>query len=338
MGPQGNVAPKTAEEIFESWLNGRSNASRDALSEAAAAPYRYVWLSWCRWLDEHAVGDPVHGAGKRYLEARPEDVHRFLAHGPTPSSKRVSRTTPISEVTRRRYWGILNAVYKHAKDLETIPSNPADDVGEHDRPPPEKSEGLVLTRLHFEAVYKVLPTGPSPWDLRDRAVLLLLLEAALTPGEVTGLKLDNIGESRDHPGHLELEITGTRRPQNRDITLSKLATAALAQWLEARKSTGSQLDDVFITQRQEPMAGRVLFHLVAKAITASAELSGMPVPGHVGAQVLRNTCIVQWLNSGMEEGQVVMLAGFKDAKSFRGLRRHIRVRVSVPDKALRPGT
>lgn len=337
MGPQGKVPLKTGEELFESWLNVRSNASRDALSVEAAAPYRYIWLSWCRWLDENASGETNLGVGKRYLEARPEDVQQFLDHGPSPSSKRVSRTTPISEVTRRRYWRILDAVYDHAKDLEFIKKNPAD-VGDNDRPPPEKSEGLVLTRLHFEAVYKVLPSGPSPWDLRDRAVLLLLLEAALTPGEITGLKLANVTESIEHPGQLVLNIFGTRKAQNRDFTLNKLASTSLTQWLDARQNMACPLDEVFITQRQEPMAGRVLFHLVSKAISASAKLSGMPVPGHVGAQVLRNTCIVQWLNSGMEEGLVVKLAGFKDSKSFRGLREHIRVRVSVPEMKLQPGT
>ena len=323
-------------EIFENWLTERANASRDPLSIEAAKPYRYIWNSWCRWLDVAYPETPATGADTGYLQATPEDIHKFLANGPSPSSKRVSKTSPISEVTRRRYWRVLDSVYRHAKNKFLLEENPAGGLSEQDKPKTEKSEGLVLTRIHFEAMYLALPSGTTGWDVRDRAILLLLLEAALTPGEVCGLLTSQVHPDRREPARLSLAITGLRRWQSREMVLSELASTALANWLKIRHSIDFAIDAVFVTQQHEPLSSRPLFHLVSKTVAASAVAAKLPVPYHVGPQVLRNTRIVLWLNEGLESSDVVKLAGYKDAKSFRGLLRHIQVRVAVPKSGFKP--
>lgn len=317
-------------ELFERWLTERSNDARSPLSLDAAKPYRYIWRSWCKWLDKAHPQVAAANAGTGYLQATPKDVQLFLANGPSPSSTRVSKTFPISEVTRRRYWRVLDCVYQHALNKELMQKNPVRELSENDKPKSEKSEGLVLTRVHFEAMYQALPAGTTVWDVRDRAILLLLLEAALTPGEVCGVLTSQVHPDSREPSRLCLSITGARYWQSREMVLSDVASTALAAWLTIRSKITFPTEAIFVTQQHEDMSGRPLFYLVAKTVAASAVAAKLPVPYHVGPQVLRNTRIVLWLNDGIEQSEVVKLAGYKDAKSFRGLLRHIQVRVAVP--------
>jgi integrase len=318
-------------EIVDGWLDEKANADRKALSPEAAGPYRYIWLYWCQWLDKTYPNlTPKRGPGTLYLDARASDVQKFLAQGPTVNSTRVSVTAPISEITRRRYWSVINSIYEHAIKLKLTHRNPADDIAEFDRPPPEKSEGLVLARSHFEAIYQELPIGDTKLEVRDRAILLLLLEAALTPGEICDLEVGQVLRDPKNPNLLVLHIEGARHWQCRDFALNVLASTALQAWMTMRGEPEFSNQPAFVTKHDTKLAGRVLFHLVSKVIAASAKKAMLPMPVHVGAQVLRNTRIVLWLNDGLNQSEVVGLAGYKDAKSFRGLRRHIRLRVAIP--------
>ena len=76
--------------------------------------------------------------------------------------------------------------------------------------------------------------------------------------------------------------------------------------------------------------------LVGGLASASAKDALLDLPYHIGPQVLRNTRIVLWLNDGVAQADVVRLAGFKDAKSFRGLQRHLSSRVTVPPRQTLP--
>lgn len=314
-------------EIFDSWLAERDKEERSPLSSEGAKLYGYVWQSWCRFLEAAHGADPATQAGSSYLTATPQDVHKFLAQ---KHAKLASTKSPISEVTRRRYWRVLDRVYQRATDLQLIEASPAIALTGDDRPEPESSVGVVLARPYFEALYNGLPTGESTWELRDRAILLLFLEAALTPAEVCGLRLDQVEPDRRYASRLSLEISGLRHWQSREVVLSDLASSALSAWLKERRQIEIPTAAVFVTQQHEIMSGRPLHHLVGKAVTASAVAAMMPLPMHIGPQILRNTRIVLWINDGMEQSEVVKLAGYKDARSFRGLRSHFAVRAVVP--------
>lgn len=316
------------QEVFEQWLLQRSKDARDRLTPEAAKPYRYIWRSWCRWLANN------HRSRQKemplYLQAKSAQVLAFLEQGPTPASGRVSKSSPISPITRRRYWMVLKDLYDFIKAKGWMESSPFANMGEGDIPESEKSEGIILTPQHFEAIYKTLPTGESLWDYRDRAILLLLLDAALTPGEIATLEMSEVFQDLASPGRLGLSISGKRSAQTRTVPLSKLASDALAAWLLIRPAQQKAQQIVFLTQSHLPMTRRPLFHLVSKAITAGAIASGLPVPGHVGPQVLRNTRLVLWIREGRSAAEVAALAGFKDARSLRGLRRHLPPTVRVP--------
>lgn len=314
------LASPTEDQVFEAWLTVRSEDSRDPLSPEAAKPYRYIWLSWCQWLRSKSLPE--------FHRATAEHVLSFLDQGPSPASGRVSKSAPISPITRRRYWMVLKDVYEFACAREWVTSNPFKSMSESDRPASEKSEGIVLTPQHFAAIYKVLPNGHSMWDIRDRAILLLLLEAALTPGEIALLQCAEVFQDTANPGCLGLSLNGKRKSQEREIPLSMLASQALEAWLKLRPVHESKL--VFLTQSLLPMSRRPLFHLVSKTIIAGAKESGLPSPGHLGPQVLRNSRLILWIKEGRPIAEVATMAGYKDARSFRGLRRHLPSTVHLP--------
>lgn len=309
------------EQHFEAWLLHRSSADRDALTPAAAKPYRYIWLSWGRFLStipfEQASGTPWHAA-------TPQLVHRFLREGVSPASGRKSRTAPISDITRRRYWRVLDAIYQHACNNGLIVCNPVAGDGADPPPPQENPQGQVFTALHWRAIQLAFPGGKSRWDVRDRAILSVLMDAALTTSEVCQLRLHQVG---DHLTKVSLRMDGKRAAQERVLQLGLGASVELRKWMELRRGmharAGVQEDLLFLSIHGRPMSPRLIYHLVVGTVTRAFQSHGYDMPNHLGAQVLRNSRLVMWLNEGMSMDEVVRRAGFKDFRSFRGLLRHI---------------
>lgn len=308
----------SAADHFEHWLLQRSLATRDRLTLAAARPYRYIWGAWQKWLaTPHQNLSPC-----PWHEATPLHVWRFLDRGISPSSGRRIASTEISEITRRRYWRVLDALYEAARAQQLLDVNPARSF-EEPRPEPERPEGQVFNAVQIRAVRESLPEPKSRWDVRDRAVLLLLMDAALTTGEVCELQMHQV---RDHLKVTALRLDGRRAAQERTLQLEPAASAAMKAWMTKRRALQvpePHQGHVFITQRGVPMSPRAVFHLVSTTVHRAFTAHHLELPHHIGAQVLRNTRLVMWMNSGMDPEEVVRRAGYKDARSFRGLARHL---------------
>lgn len=310
--------PPTACEHFERWLEQRSLATRDRLTPAAARPYRYIWGAWQKWIAsprQHLAPCPWHQASALH-------VWSFLQHGISPSSRRQVATTEISEITRRRYWRLLDSLYESACAQQLIPENPAR-AFEEPRPEPERPEGQVFNAVQMLAVRDALPEPRSRWDIRDRAILLLLMDAALTTGEVCKLQMHQV---RDHLRTVALRLEGRRAAQERALQLEQPASQAMKGWMIQRRALPVSEQNqglVFVTQRGVPMSPRAVFHLVSTTVHRGFAEHHLDLPHHIGAQVLRNTRLVMWMNSRMDPEEVVRRAGYKDVRSFRGLVRHL---------------
>jgi site-specific recombinase XerD len=315
---QPPVAPPLGLDLFERWLDERSRDPYNPLSEGAAKPYRYIWASWLHWLA---------GETMSWNEAGPTEIMRFLEQGVViAATNRRSPNDPISEITRRRYWRLLQQVYQHALESGLIENNPVRPAPDVKPPPPEASGGLALKGPQWHAVISALPLPNSRWDIRDRAILQLLIDAALTTGEVAKLRLDQV-EVQVSP--MVLRIAGERHAQGRELVLSKEAGEDLKRWLQERQALAehkvlSNPDLVFVTNRGRGLGGRTLFALVSQTITRGLLRAGFELPQHIGPQVLRNSRIVEWAREGMPLEEVVRRAGFKDHRSLRGLREHLR--------------
>jgi site-specific recombinase XerD len=318
-----------AHGLFDAWLSERSASHYDRLSEKAAKPYLAIWNSWVSWLAGRNVpGSPA----KSYLEATAVDIASFLANGPSPRSARRAKMA-LSEITRRRYWRVLDAVYGHALSVGLITVNPAEGLIGEDMPPPEKPVGQVFTAAQMAALIASLPEGPNVWKVRDRAMLDLLIYEALSVAELCAMNTVDLNPNFVDQGRFGLSISGKRKAQERQLNLGPEASKSLAAWIEASPTIGTAAPDpVFVTERLRRISPRVVFHLVATTVSKSFLASYLPLPKHIGPQVLRNTRIVQWVNEGVNLDVVMLRAGLKDQQSLRGLRNQIIGPVALTDR------
>lgn len=313
----------TATEMFEDWISTRENASYDPLSRKAAIPYSYIWKRWCDWLQEQAGKT---GSGS-YLQVTPLNIQQFLLNGSSPASGRKARSAPISPVTRQRYGRVLREIYQHAVNFGHLNANPVTEQVMGLPPTDVERSGQILPPQVFEALYRVLPVNPSPYEKRNKAIMLLLLECALTPGEIRSLTLSNVMKNLKNPGQFTLRLDGPRGAQARDISTTGPAGYALHQWLVYRSVMRRKTDVVFISEKKGAMTRRALFGLVSQMITEACQHVHAEVPNHIGPMVIRNNCIVRWYNAGKPVLDICRDAGFKDSKSFmRGLRIHLKPR------------
>lgn len=312
-----------ADTLFQQWRAHRGQDRRDPLSAAGARSYQAIWQSWCRWLSEPA-GDGQGARCSNYLDASPVLVSDFLRSGPTPRASRRAKN-PLSEITRRRYWRVLHSVYEYALTQQLIAVNPGAGLIGKDKPPPENSVGQIFGEHQLEHVRAAVPTGNNVWEIRDRAILLLLMEEALSVSEICGLQVRHAGAGLLERQLLSVRIEGKRKAQVRIVDLQASASQALQAWIECRQhmAPGQSTAPMFLTERLRGVSPRVVFHLVARTVTKAFVDAGLPLTFHLGPQVLRNSCIVHWLNSGHDLMAVLKKAGLKDAKSLRGLRRYL---------------
>lgn len=315
---------------FEDWLTSRGQADRasERLSRRAAAPYRYVWGAWVKWLTSARFtpdGAPKPPHADVWTAATSAHVAKYLDQGiETSASARRGKSAPVSEITQRRYWRVLQQIYQHAVNKGIIERNPVMAGPDVQPPPQEESEGLVLLGRQWQAVALAVPRGSSRWDVRDRAILNLIMDTGLTTGEIAALRLHQVGH---HLRNVTLKMDGKRAAQERTLVLGTGAGIEMRHWVELRRSMkvlpSTDPGLVFVTNRGGPMSGRTLFGLVSSTISKGLRDGGFALPQHIGPHVLRNSRIVMWINEGMPVDEACRRAGFKDMRSLRGLRRHI---------------
>ena len=303
--------------VFEAFLAKRSNDSYDPLSVAAARPYRSIWLSWCK----HLATSRNDEITTSWAHAQSLDLFHYLYKGGI--SPAGNRRTSLSEISRWRYWSVINSIYEFAKNSGQVMRNPAEGMSMDDRPLLLQSEGQIFNVRDWKAIEAALPVSDSPTAIRDRALMMLIMDAALTTTEVTKLRIHDCTYTSNG---FAVQITGSRGAQDRVLILAKETSEALSTWLGTRtkiQAHGIFADALFTTQKRGPIRPSGVYHIVDKTIrTALAD--GKAMSTHTGAQRLRNTRIVQWANSGVSIDEVARRSGLKDERSLRGLARHIR--------------
>ncbi len=331
----------TPLDWFESWLLQRSVERENPLTPEAAEPYRYIWSSWCQWLLGRPGQKTEQGSWTDLvLQASPADAMEFLLDRVKPATQRNGSAREISIVTRERYCMVLRGVYDHLRQLELLTENPMKRLYElagEDRPDAEVLPDSVWN--HLERLARQEPGDRSPFVLRDRALIWLMLDVALTPAELSALNLGQLDEAPaiamagegGSANAIAIRLQGNRAAQRRDLQLSEQASAALRDWLAVRTDTLEKghpdalvvSELVFFTERRKPLSRRVLFHLTSKLIAAACQATGHELPRHLGPLVLRNTAILHWLKAGMPQEEVLRCAGYQGRISLEHLRAHL---------------
>lgn len=294
--PPAPGRPSDPRAAYEAWATLRQRSASDPLSTASANKYRTIWD---RWLAHLAAG------GISWAQASADDVDAFLLD----LRRRADHSAQASPVSRRRYWRILMDVYAHAVQEGWLRFNPALDAGEVPRS--ERMSAVVMPPALLQRARDSIDeicVGNSWRDVRDRALLAVLLDVGLTTAELVDLRVDQVLSVRRQPAAV-LRIEGKRGAQSRDLALSAWAQAYLQRWLVVRQDQAPRVSQCFVSQRTpytlKPWA---VFQLAARLATALEQEAGVEL-GHKGPGLFRTAVIAAWLHGGLAAEEVAARAG-----------------------------
>ena len=324
------LIPMDGSEAFAHWLRTCGQNPWEPLSPDAAKPYGFIWHAWLRFLAHKSADsqpDTVPSNGM-WAHATPVHVLEFINYHPqSPKHQQPS------DITRRRYWRVLDRVYDHAVLHRWAASNPAQGLTHQDMPPSEDPQGAILSPRMWRALRRQIPAPDDLITSRDRAVLMLLMELGLTPEEVRMLEVDNLHRDSAVSGQpiAAIAIIGERDNQSRTLPVSSALSAALQQWLQARAGYHAMQGQaaLFCTRKAPQLSNHTLLHLVTKTLKQAAQASQLPEPARMGPQVVRNTVLVQWLDAGCSVGEVLARAGMKNPNALQHLRAYFTPEIAL---------
>ena len=341
-----NTAPlPSGTLLFQLWLADESSKPFQSLNPEPQGVYEDIWNAWLKCLSPTGVADDdglaravLHShdlpAPCQWHEAQGEDVARFLR---IRAGQRAGHQPDrqLSEVTRRRYWRVLDRVYTFAVQQGWLRSNPVMQLHWTERPRAVDQLGHCLSPVLWARLPAHFPPADGLQGARDRAILLLLYELALAPEEVRTLQDDSLLNAKGEPIDaasasvpVQLQIDGARKAQHRKLNLPASVGTALAQWQQYRRAHDPALSGhLFHSRKGGPLSIRALFHVASKVIhEAHAALPDgvqkWPLQ-RVGPQVMRNTAIVTWLRAGLSEVEVIRRIGVEDHRALGHLQHQL---------------
>lgn len=333
--------PSTAEAVFKAWALERAAQRKGGLSPRSLASYHSLWTGWTEYL--------LSTRSLPWNEARSPDVRAYLeALNPRAQARGLLH---VSTVTQRRYYRVLKKIYAFALAQEWLADNPVDAGASVS--PTEQMDSLVFHAIDWDALLQAVPPPIDPppdlpWlEVRDQAILRLMMQSALTVAELAGLDIGDVLHPRlgsahgvaelwpaqqSAPGGGEpaamLELSGARAAQGRRITLPEEASIALLAWLTVRATLPLPQDaatPLFVSRKKAGrLTPRALFHLANRHVSNTL---GPRYPGtvlaHAGPMTLRNSCIVRWLDAGLPDDDILARAGLRESQALLRLRKHV---------------
>lgn len=318
-----------ADALFDSFAQARRMDPRDPLSARAARGYRSIWRRWLLFLAQRQV---------RWQVANRADVRAFIGHGLSPRKHSVNAA--VSDVSRHRYWRVLQRLYTHALFEGQISQSPFEGVGLGERPANVAQDGTVLPLPLWSALPRFFADPEQGHDVatRNTAMLWLLYRAGLSAQEVRELPLTALEYSSIEAGPrwpCAVLIEGHRAYQMRRVLLDAPTGQALAAWLALRQVNPAfrSLPWVFFSRHGEALSGPVLFRAASAAIARASASVGLHVDRRLGPQILRNSLMRNWLDAGEDALTVAKRMGLKNAKSLSRLASVVSPQVRLPRRS-----
>ena len=314
--------------LLDLWLDASTLAARSSIGISNEESYRYFWNTWIKFLASLYPG--AVDAQRLWQAATPEMVLWFLNAGTKPRKKEEG----VSVITRRRYWRLLERIYDFALGKHWISSNPAVGLRDWEKPAQEKPKGAILNARQWQSGLALLRAAPAddPLAIRNRAVLLCLYETGITPEETRTLTLDSCKADASSGKLSVLQIDGSGVNQRRQFQLSEALSMAISAWLACRDQLpkAQQTHHLFCSTHGR-MMGADNLHLLVREHLLQTNASTQTDPAkRLGPQVIRNTCLVNWVNQGVPKAQVVVWAGLKNEKGLIHLADHFNPRIETP--------
>lgn len=301
----------------------------DPIGKKGEPFYRHFWSTWLTFLEKGRAGEgDLFKPAIQWHEVTAEDIAHFLRSGPSAKKEEEG----VSDITRRRYWRLLQRIYSFALARGWIAANPVADLASQDTPAPEAPEGAIIQDRLWKAALQVVEhlDVSEPVLLRNKALLMLLFRYGITPQEVRSLSTDAVlRETRaltPRSGRVaSLQLDGPGPNQRRRLLLDDDVADCLDAWLDVRPSFpgATKHSVIFCSMKNATMSPDNLFVLVKGILKVAAAKSGQALPVRMGPQVVRNTCLVRWLEAGVPAPEVALRAGLKNVKGLYHLRTHV---------------
>ena len=226
--------------IIAAWLEYSAQLDRDPIGQKATPSYQHFWNSYIQYLQSDRDGAP--SMPIRWNEATPEIIAGFLQNG--PRSRKNGAT--VSDITRRRYWRLLDRIYTFALARKWIERNPVLALAKSETPPTEDPRGAILTPQLWNQALQVAMEIPDDGVVatRNRALLLCLFHLGLSPQELRSLAMKDVlqdaEEGANAPGGITgLQLDGPGPNQRRRLLVPTVVADALARWLALRTLMGT---------------------------------------------------------------------------------------------------
>lgn len=291
-----------SSSIFDSWVSSCAGNAKK-LSERSVLLYRQRWQAFERWLGEQ---------GKSVASAEPDDLQSFV----NTRVRRAANGHQPSVLTTSRYLRNLHHVYRHAVLSGSLASNPADQVV---LPFSVRPNGMVLPLPWLLAITDDINMHPQSFtELRNAVLVQLCAVEAFSVADLTGLQLEDAqcvvpatGVETDI--QVQLQLRGRRLAQRRARLLEGSSALLVYKWIQILPTLpGLHLSQCLFRSlpTKKNLTPKTVYEVCSDQVRASLDkLHVKQLPYHLGPNVLRNSCIVAWLNQGASREAVCAKIG-----------------------------
>jgi site-specific recombinase XerD len=202
-----------------------------------------------------------------------------------------------SAATRSSRFVAVRQFYRWLADEEDLSATPVDKMS---RPTIPEHAVPIITADELRALMRAT-AGRTFRDRRDAAVIALLADTGIRAGELVGLHVDDVDLDLD-----VVHVIGKgRRP--RSAPYGRKTAALVDRYLRARsRHHYAHLPELWIGER-----GALRGHAPNRILWHRCEAAGIrPINPHA----FRHTFAHEWLAAGGAEGDLMMIAGWRDRR------------------------
>jgi site-specific recombinase XerD len=171
----------------------------------------------------------------------------------------------------------------------------------------DRPDVAFLTSTEIDALLNA--PDPSRWEgRRDRALLLVAVQTGLRVSELTGLDCGDVSVGTG--ANVRCEGKGRK---HRAVPLTNPTEAVLTVWLAER--AGRRDEPLFPTRTGRRLSTDAVERLVHKHATTAATECPTLHPDAVHPHVLRHSCAMSLLQSGVDTAVIALWLGHTDIRS-----------------------
>ena len=254
----------------------------------------YEFVSWCE------------GAGVAQLEAvKPTDVAKFLE---TVRARRNPQTgKPLSSYTVHGYAATVKAFLNWAAKEELIPVTLPRRLA---MPRVETKVIEVFTDDQVKALFRACEKEKDlALEVRDRALISVLVDTGIRAGELCGLTLDGVFLWPED-AHLKVYGKGSKW---REVGLGKSSRTILHRYLTRHRRAAQDEQHVFLNRHGKPLTVSGIDQLLER-LNGWARLIGVRVSAHT----FRHTFALNYLKNGGDIYRLSRLLGHTSVQVTEG--------------------